>query len=69
MPVMLEPEAQQRWLRDSGPAQLLELLVPFPANEMKSFPVSLQVNHAKVEGPSLVEKVEVIEAPQNLRLF
>ncbi len=69
MPVMLAPEAQDKWLRDSGPAQLMELLVPFPANEMKSFPVSLQVNHAKVEGSSLVEPVELIEEPQNLRLF
>lgn len=69
MPVMLGPEAQERWLHDTGAAQLLELLVPFPANEMKSFPVSLQVNHAKVEGPSLVEPVDVIEGPENLRLF
>lgn len=69
MPVMLAPEAQARWLRDSGPAELRELLVPFPANEMKSFPVSSQVNHAQIDGPTLVEPVELIEEPQDLMLF
>ena len=67
--MILGPEAQDRWLQDNGPAQLMELLVPFPANEMKSFPVSLQVNHAKVEGPSLGEPVDVIVEPENLSLF
>ena len=69
MPVMLAPEAQDRWLSDSGCAQLMELLVPFPAKEMKSFPVSLEVNHSKTEGPSLVQPAELIEEPENLRLF
>jgi len=69
MPVMLKPEAQRRWLSDAPPERLMELLVPFPTGEMKSFPVSQQVNHAKIDEPSLVEPVELIEEPENLRLF
>ena len=69
MPVMLTPDAQSKWLRDSGPEELMDLLVPFPADAMKSFPVSKQVNHAQIDEPSLVEQVELIEEPENLRLF
>ncbi|MBC8032175.1 MAG: SOS response-associated peptidase [Pyrinomonadaceae bacterium] len=69
MPVMLAPEAQDRWMRDSGPEELMQLLAPFPADAMKSFPVSSKVNHAQVDEPSLVEPVELIEEPENLMLF
>lgn len=69
MPVMLPPDAQDKWLRDSGPEELMELLVPFPADEMKSFPVSKRVNHAQIDEPSLVVPVELIEEPENLMLF
>ncbi len=69
MPVMLGIAAQDEWLRGSRPAQLMELLQPFPAEQMKSFPVSTQVNHAQKDEPSLVEPVELVEVPQNLRLF
>jgi len=69
MPVMLAPDAQEKWMRDSGPEELLGLLVPFPADAMKSFPVSKQVNHAQIDEPSLVEPVELVEEPENLMLF
>ena len=69
MPVILKPEAQEEWLRDSGPDELMRLLKPFPAEAMKSFPVSQQVNHAKIEEPSLVEPVTLIPEPENLTLF
>jgi putative SOS response-associated peptidase YedK len=69
MPVMLAPDAQDKWMRDSAPEDLMRLLVPFPAEEMKSFPVSQQVNQAKVDEPSMVEPVELLEEPENLRLF
>lgn len=69
MPVMLAPEAQNRWMRDSGPEKLMKLLAPFPAEEMKSFPVSQKVNHAQVDEPSLVEPVELVDEPENLMLF
>lgn len=65
MPVILPVEAYDIWLNeDSRPEELKEWLVPFPAEEMKSFPVSQRVNHAKVEDAELVEPVEVKEAAQ-----
>lgn len=69
MPVMLTPDEQDQWLRDSGPDELMKLLHPFSAEAMKSFPVSKQVNHAQNEGPELVEPVEVVAEPENLTLF
>ena len=69
MPVMLTPDAQDKWLRDSGSDELMKLLEPFPAEAMKSFPVSQQVNHAQIEEPSLVEPIELVAEPENLTLF
>jgi putative SOS response-associated peptidase YedK len=46
MPAILTDEAQERWLRENvKPAELKELLAPFPGSEMKSFPVSSRMNH------------------------
>ncbi len=62
MPVILAPEDYAKWLNeDARPDELREMLAPFPASEMKSFPVSPEVNHAAAEGPQLVEQVEVKE--------
>lgn len=67
MPVILAPEDYDTWLSgEARPDQLRELLAPFPAEEMKSFPVSPQVNHARAEGPQLVEPVEVKEIEQGM---
>ena len=60
MPVILAEEAQEKWLAaDTDPRELKELLTPFPAFEMKSFPVSSQVNSASVDEPQLVEPVDL----------
>ena len=67
MPVILPVEAYDIWLNEnSRPEELQEWLIPFPAEEMKSFPVSQRVNHAKVEDAELVEPVEVKEAAQGM---
>jgi len=69
MPVILDPDAQDKWLGENDSDVLMDLLVPFPARQMKSFPVSKKVNYAKVDEPSLIEPVELVEEPENLRLF
>jgi putative SOS response-associated peptidase YedK len=70
MPVMLSAEAEDVWLRpEARPKELMSLLVPFPAAAMKSYPVSQKVNHAQAEEPDLVEPVEIVPEPTNLRLF
>jgi putative SOS response-associated peptidase YedK len=57
MPVILPEHAHEGWL-DPENAQMDELqgfLKPFPAEEMRAYPVGLRVNNAKNEGPELVE--------------
>jgi putative SOS response-associated peptidase YedK len=46
MPVILHPETYERWLDPAvrDPESLTPLLVPFPPEEMLSFPVSPRVN-------------------------
>jgi putative SOS response-associated peptidase YedK len=56
MPVILQGEDQDSWLRSNArPQELKELLKPFPAAEMKSFPVSQDVNSPQLDDPHLVE--------------
>lgn len=57
MPAILRDEDQDSWLRSNAqPAELKALLAPFPASEMKSFPVSLEVNSPHIDDPRLVEQ-------------
>ena len=70
MPVILTAEAYDAWLRDdSDPRELRELLAPYPAEAMKSFPVSTKVNSALVEEPQLVEPIELKPEMTTGRLF
>jgi putative SOS response-associated peptidase YedK len=59
MPVILHPQLHDVWL-DSRTArtELMELLSPFPAEEMKSHPVSSAVNHTDNDGPELVVRTD-----------
>lgn len=59
MPVILPPDAYNSWLtpEDRQPAQLNELLVPYPAEEMIAIPVSKLVNRPEVDTPELVKPV------------
>jgi putative SOS response-associated peptidase YedK len=60
MPAILTDEAQDTWLRENvEPAELKELLVPFPGSEMKSFPVSSRVNRPQVDEAQLVEPIDI----------
>lgn len=69
MPVILHPTVYDDWL--SGDAKLVNLkslLLPYPASAMKSHPVGNDVNHAKVDHPDLVTRVDEALDP-NLSLF
>jgi putative SOS response-associated peptidase YedK len=62
MPVILRGEDQDSWLRSRARTdELKALLSPIPAADMKSFPVSMEVNSPQPDDPSLVE-----EAAENL---
>lgn len=60
MPVILAPGAYEAWL-DPGlrdPAALMPLLAPYPAPEMRVYPVSPRVNATASEGPELITPQE-----------
>ena len=59
MPVMLGEEARWAWLRpDAEQAALLDLLAPYPAEEMKCYPVSRAVNSPENDRPEILAPVE-----------
>ena len=69
MPVILLREDYELWLDPlAQPSELKAILLPFPADAMKSHPVSSQVNSAAVDDESLVNHVEH-EPGTNLSLF
>ncbi len=59
MPVVLSPDTYDRWLtpEDRHPEQLNDLLVPYPAAEMVTYPVSRMVNKPEYESPELIKPV------------
>ena len=56
MPVILPREAENLWLdpKIQGPAQLLTLLKPYPAEEMEASPVSRLVNSPQHDTPDCI---------------
>lgn len=69
MPVILPPKSYEAWLSvDAKPGQMRNLLVPYPASEMKSHPVGSDVNQPKVDEPHLVNLIDETLG-RNLSLF
>jgi len=59
MPVMLDAEARWRWLDPvMDPRSLQALLKPYPADQMKAYPVSKAVNSPGNDMPDVVDPVE-----------
>lgn len=59
MPVILHPESYRHWLDPrTDVASLREMLAPFPAAEMSSYPVSTAVNSVQNDSPELVDRVD-----------
>ena len=57
MPVILAPEDHERWLAGE-PDEAAELLRPFPAGELRAYPVSTRVNAPKNDDPGCIEPVD-----------
>ncbi|USZ70452.1 SOS response-associated peptidase [Natronosalvus halobius] len=55
MAVILEPGREREWLTADDPRELLK---SYPAEEMRTYPVSTAVNSPAVDEPSLVEPLE-----------
>lgn len=69
MPVILGTESYDLWLSEnSRAADLKDMLVPFPADQMMSHAVSYDVNDAKIDDARLLRPVEP-NIGVTLRLF
>jgi putative SOS response-associated peptidase YedK len=62
MPVILAPDAWDRWLDrdDDDTDALAELLVPAPENLVRFHPVSTEVNNVRNNGPDLVAEADPV---------
>lgn len=70
MPAILAPDDIDTWLRrNAKPAELRELLGPYPEGEMESYPVSERVNAAQVDDASLVDRIDPRDEVRNGLLF
>ena len=60
MPVILDKKGWDTWLDTTADKEtLLALIHPYPADEMRAWPVSTRVNKPADESPALVEKITV----------
>jgi putative SOS response-associated peptidase YedK len=55
MPVILPEQHHAAWLGETDDGNLKELLVPYPADQMRMWEISLRVNSPKNDTPSLWE--------------
>jgi putative SOS response-associated peptidase YedK len=60
MPVILPRDAEAAWLDRSleDPEQLLPLLVPYSAENMDAYAVSLAVNSPRNDSPACIEPTD-----------
>jgi len=59
MPVVLAPNDYERWMAPADPAKLpVDLLRPYPAEEMTAWKVSAAVGNVRYNEPSLTERIE-----------
>jgi putative SOS response-associated peptidase YedK len=58
MPVILAPRDYERWMVPADPAKLpVDLLRPYPAEEMRAWRVGNDVGNTRNNKPSLCEPV------------
>lgn len=65
MPVILPKEVEDLWLDPSvgDHRRLLDILGPYPADEMDAYPVSSLVNSVKNDSPACIDRVSVSQQP------
>lgn len=68
MPVILDPADFDAWLdaERHEPAQVLDLLKPYPADDMKAEPVSRKLNNVRNEGAEILTDQDAGAAPWRL---
>lgn len=65
MPVILNRQAQQAWLKEPYGEKLHELLQPFPSGEMETYKVSPKLNNVAENSPEIINPWQ----DPNLTLF
>ena len=60
MPVILPERHHAVWLGETNDGNLKELLLPYPADEMRMWEISPRVNSPKNDDPSLWEPTQTI---------
>jgi putative SOS response-associated peptidase YedK len=70
MPVIFTRESEEIWLdKHSTETDLMNLLVPYPAERMNHYPVSPRINNANTNVPSLIIPTPPADQFGNLTLF
>jgi putative SOS response-associated peptidase YedK len=71
MPLIISPKDYERWMAPTDPAHLpVDLLRPYPAEEMKAWKVGKAVGNTRNNDASLVEPLkETAASPTTLSLF
>ena len=59
MPVILKPEDYEQWLdpQENNTDRLQKLLIPYPADEMSSYPVGKGINYGNIDSPDLIKPI------------
>jgi putative SOS response-associated peptidase YedK len=57
MPLILAPKDYERWLGDEPDPR--DLMLPFPPDPMRMWPISTRVNKPENDDPSIVEPIEL----------
>lgn len=69
-PVILPEEEERRWLNTDAPVnEVIDLLKPYPAEEMNAYPISKKIKNPKAEGRELLEPIgQRIEPEEDFRI-
>jgi putative SOS response-associated peptidase YedK len=67
MPVILPEQHHAAWLGETDNENLKELLLPYPADEMRMWEISPRVNSPKNDDPSLWEPLHAEPAQRRFR--
>jgi len=70
MPVILNPDSEKIWLdQSSSESDCLNLLRPYPADQILFYPVSNRVNSVKNDDADLILETPAMDQSGNLSLF
>lgn len=57
MPVILQRDVEKKWIDQDTPVpDLLKMLVPYPADDMKMYPISRMINSPAKDSPEVIQQ-------------